>query len=174
MLINDLRELGELIRRRRTERGLSQAELADKVGTTRQWVSRLEKGKNDIGAGRLLAVLDALDLNLDIRSPRHAVTSAPWDAASRSLIAPETLSALSAMADRMRTVNASVLSESRLSGLRSVLAGQAQDSRFYGLEAARSLMLEASERLAEQKAATQPNFGEPLKPKNSGPGDATT
>ena len=70
VLINDLAELGALIRRRRTELSLSQSELADMVETTRQWVSRLEKNKNDIGTARLLAVLDALELNLDIRPPQ--------------------------------------------------------------------------------------------------------
>lgn len=70
MLINDLVELGVLIRRRRIELRLSQTDLAEQTGTTRQWISRLEKGKNDIGTARLLAVLDVLELNLEIRPPR--------------------------------------------------------------------------------------------------------
>ena len=76
MLITDLSELGELIRRRRTELDLSQTELAEQVGATRQWVSRLENGKNDISAQRLLSVIDALDLNLDVRAPRTATPTA--------------------------------------------------------------------------------------------------
>ena len=96
MLINDLVGLGELIRRRRAELSLSQTDLAEQIGTTRQWVSRLEKGKNDIGTARLLAVLDALELNLEIRPPRvvSAVGSAsqtPW---IQSLIAADTVGAL--------------------------------------------------------------------------------
>lgn len=73
MLVNDLNELGELVRRRRTSLGLSQSALAEQIGSTRQWVSRLESGKNDLSAARLLAVLDALELNLDLRPPREAV-----------------------------------------------------------------------------------------------------
>ena len=95
MLINDLVELGALIRRRRTELRLSQTELAEKVGTTRQWLSRLEKGKNDIGTARLLAVLDVLELNLEIRPPRldGAPTAMTDVVQTQSLIPPEILRA---------------------------------------------------------------------------------
>lgn len=87
MLINDLVELGELIRKRRTELDLSQTELAEKVGATRQWVSRLEKGKNDVTALRLLAVIDALELNLDVRAPlRGPVTDYPTSLVPRSTL----------------------------------------------------------------------------------------
>lgn len=174
MLINDLGELGDLIRRRRNQRGLSQTELANLIGTTRQWVSRLEKGKNDIGTARLLAVLDALELNLDIRAPRAAVASAPLEAATQSLISPETLSALRTMADRMRTTSASVLSESYLKGLRSAPESRTQDSRFYGIEAARRQMFEASERISQQKAALhQSSVEQPLN-RTPRPGDDKT
>lgn len=104
VLINDLAELGELIRRRRTDHGLSQNDLADKVGTTRQWVSRLEKGKNDIGTARLLAVLDILELNLEIRPPRleSATTATRQDSGVQSLIASETVLALVQMSEEAR------------------------------------------------------------------------
>lgn len=69
MLITDLAQLGDLVRRRRAALNISQTELAERVGATRQWVSRLENGKHDISTARLFAVLDALELNLDIRPP---------------------------------------------------------------------------------------------------------
>jgi len=102
VLINELTELGELIRRRRTERHLSQTELAEQIGATRQWVSRLEKGKNDIGTARLFAVLNALELNLDIRPPRAGDSSKALDAGAPSLIPPETLRALARLNDHLR------------------------------------------------------------------------
>ncbi|WP_166789849.1 helix-turn-helix transcriptional regulator [Cryobacterium sp. TMT1-2-2] len=96
MLINDLVGLGELIRRRRAELSLSQTDLAEQIGTTRQWVSRLEKGKNDIGTARLLAVLDALELNLEIRPPQpdSAAKVAREGTWRQSLIASDTVRAL--------------------------------------------------------------------------------
>ena len=102
VLINELTQLGELIRLRRTERHLSQTELAEQIGATRQWVSRLEKGKNDIGTARLFAVLDALELNLDVRPPRVGNSSNALDVGAPSLIPPETLHALAQLNDHLR------------------------------------------------------------------------
>jgi len=137
MLINDLVELGELIRRRRAELSLSQTDLAAQIGTTRQWVSRLEKGKNDIGTARLLAVLDALELNLEIRPPRlaSAVGSAsqgPW---IQSLIASDTVGALLQM--RKETTGLSALTTSVDPG---------------DLAAGRRRILEASLKLSQRRA----------------------
>lgn len=79
VLITDHIQLGELVRRRRRKLNLSQSELAEKVGATRQWVSRLEKGKHDISTARLFAVLDALEMNLEIRPPAaNATISVPF------------------------------------------------------------------------------------------------
>jgi transcriptional regulator with XRE-family HTH domain len=75
VLVKDLVQLGELIRGRRIELELSQTELATQVGATRQWISRLEKGRHDISTARLFTLLDALELNLDIRRPRPAGAS---------------------------------------------------------------------------------------------------
>jgi transcriptional regulator with XRE-family HTH domain len=69
MIISDMTHVGDMVRRRRVDRGLSQSELAAMTGTTRQWVSRFEQGKNDVTVGRLLEVAAALDLALDLRSP---------------------------------------------------------------------------------------------------------
>jgi transcriptional regulator with XRE-family HTH domain len=97
VLISDLSELGELIRRRRTELDLSQTELAERVGATRQWVSRLENGRNDISAQRLLAVIDALDLNLDVRAPRTVI---PKETEAGTLVPASTLNAIAHLGDR--------------------------------------------------------------------------
>jgi len=102
MLVTDLAELGELIRRRRTELGLSQTALAEQVGSTRQWVSRLELGKNDISTARLFAVLDALELNLDLRPPR-AMHSMPGSSTTmRSIIPAESLNAIARSVSQLK------------------------------------------------------------------------
>lgn len=77
MIITDMSQVGSIVRQRRTERGLSQTQLALLTGTTRQWVSRFEQGKNDVSVGRLLEVADALDLTLDLRSPRLPLEKSP-------------------------------------------------------------------------------------------------
>ncbi len=60
--IQTTRAFGAAVRRARTDRGLSQAELATRARVSRQWVSELESGKRTVELGRALAVLTALDL----------------------------------------------------------------------------------------------------------------
>lgn len=102
MLITDLAELGELIRRRRTELNLSQTDLATQVGATRQWVSRLEKGKNDINAGRLLAVIGVLDMNLDVRPPQRAARNRTRPFDPTTLIPAGTIDAITRHTDMVK------------------------------------------------------------------------
>ena len=66
-------DLGNVIKDRRGELGLTQAQLADAALLTRQWVSGFENGRNtaSVKFTDLAAMLDALDLELDVR-PRGA------------------------------------------------------------------------------------------------------
>lgn len=57
-------ELGHLITRWRKEAGLSQAALADALGTQQATVSKLEAGIYRLTVVQLFAVLDACRLNL--------------------------------------------------------------------------------------------------------------
>lgn len=99
MIITSSADLGERIRRRRVERGLSQTELAERVDATRQWVSRLEQGRDGAGVQRLLAVLDALDLVWEVRAPSRAPAGQGED--RPSLIPSATFDALGARVERM-------------------------------------------------------------------------
>jgi HTH-type transcriptional regulator / antitoxin HipB len=65
-------ELGGLIRRRRREQGLSQLQLARKVGVSRQWISAMEHGKASAEIGPALRTLTALGLVADIGESRIA------------------------------------------------------------------------------------------------------
>ncbi|MCZ7659360.1 MAG: helix-turn-helix domain-containing protein [Xanthobacteraceae bacterium] len=60
----DLRdaEVGRRVRARRLERGITQTELATRIGVTFQQVQKYEKGVNRIGAGRLQRISEALDV----------------------------------------------------------------------------------------------------------------
>jgi HTH-type transcriptional regulator/antitoxin HipB len=55
--------------------GLSQAELAERVGMTRQWVIGLEKGAPGAALGTVLRTLAELGLALDISVPHQGPQS---------------------------------------------------------------------------------------------------
>jgi transcriptional regulator with XRE-family HTH domain len=55
-----------VVEQRRRERGSTQAELAERVGVSRQWVNALEAAEGNPTFTNLLAVLASLDLSLDI------------------------------------------------------------------------------------------------------------
>ena len=55
-----------LIREARKRRGLTQNELAQRLGTTQSAIARLESGKSDARLGTVLAVVRACDLDLHL------------------------------------------------------------------------------------------------------------
>ena len=60
------RELGLLVRERRHDLRLSQAELAARAGVSRPWLVAVEQGHARAELGKLLALLAELGLNLDL------------------------------------------------------------------------------------------------------------
>jgi len=60
------RDIGATVRRARRARGMTQADLADDLGITRQYLSELENGVDNLYITRLFEVLDRLDLTLRI------------------------------------------------------------------------------------------------------------
>lgn len=56
--------LGKLIHDLREERSISQEELAQKIGTTQSAIARLESGSQNISAGMLSKISEALERNL--------------------------------------------------------------------------------------------------------------
>lgn len=56
------RRLGQRLRARRLETGLSQEKLAELLGLTFQQVQKYEKGVNRMAASRLLEIANALDV----------------------------------------------------------------------------------------------------------------
>ncbi len=55
-------DLGTSVRRRRKALGLSQSDVADLVGVTRQTVGRLENGDPTVAVGTALAIIETLGL----------------------------------------------------------------------------------------------------------------
>ncbi len=62
-------QIGSVIRRARKQRQSSQRELGAKAGLRQETISLIENGQTDTSVGTLLAVLAALDLELQI-APR--------------------------------------------------------------------------------------------------------
>jgi HTH-type transcriptional regulator/antitoxin HipB len=62
--IRTARDIGAAIRERRRQLKLDQAELARRIGTSRQWVVGLEKGRPRAEMALVLRALDALGLRL--------------------------------------------------------------------------------------------------------------
>ena len=61
-----VRSVGALVRDQRKQRGLSQGQLAEKVGVSRLWVGHLEKGKESVELGLVLRTLRVLELAVDV------------------------------------------------------------------------------------------------------------
>lgn len=55
---------GEVLRDRRKELGLTQKELAERIGRERSYISRLEKGETDLQLSSFLRIADALGIML--------------------------------------------------------------------------------------------------------------
>lgn len=63
-----LPRLGSAITALRRDRSLTQAELAQRAGVSRAWLSSAENGRTEgLDVGRVMRVLDALDASLTIR-----------------------------------------------------------------------------------------------------------
>ncbi|MEG2063528.1 MAG: helix-turn-helix transcriptional regulator [Alistipes sp.] len=58
---------GEILRDRRKALKLSQATLAEKVGTQQSYIARIEKGEVDIQLSSLLKIAGVLGLNLQLQ-----------------------------------------------------------------------------------------------------------
>ncbi|HYB25463.1 MAG TPA: helix-turn-helix domain-containing protein [Solirubrobacteraceae bacterium] len=66
MRVNTINDLSAALRGRRLALDLTQAELARRAGVSRQWLNELERGKSTAELGLVLAVIDALGLELEI------------------------------------------------------------------------------------------------------------
>lgn len=62
-------KLGQMIKEARKAQGLSQMDLQDLSGVSASVLYKIEKGRIDIAFGSLLAVADALGIELKAKSP---------------------------------------------------------------------------------------------------------
>ncbi|MHB1446391.1 MAG: helix-turn-helix domain-containing protein [Acidimicrobiales bacterium] len=64
------------VRGRRTDLGLNQAELAERVGVSRKWIYEFEAGKPRAEFVLVMRVLDELGLALDVSEAGTSMASA--------------------------------------------------------------------------------------------------
>jgi transcriptional regulator with XRE-family HTH domain len=65
MIVRTTREIGLLVRDRRQATGLTQAQLAEQAGSSREWVRLLESGRPRLDLGLTLRALSAVGIVLD-------------------------------------------------------------------------------------------------------------
>ena len=68
MQVRTIHDVASLVRGRRRDLGWSQAELARRVGRSRKWIGEVEAAKGSVELGGVLAVLDALGVQLTDRA----------------------------------------------------------------------------------------------------------
>lgn len=78
MRVRRVEDFGAIARQRRRDLGLSQAQVAERAGVTRQWLVGFEKGNSEVSLSKAFAVLR--ELNLDVRTdPAEAHTATIHD-----------------------------------------------------------------------------------------------
>ena len=70
-------ELGAYIMNVRRAQGLSQEELAERLGVSRVWVGQIERGKASPRLDLILRTLNELEITLSVSAEGETVTSAP-------------------------------------------------------------------------------------------------
>ena len=79
IVLHSVTELGAAIRDRRRSLGLSQQELADRAGASRQWIVGIEAGRERAEVGLLLRALGALGLAMSLDDGEmHDVGGDSW------------------------------------------------------------------------------------------------
>ncbi|MGP7959596.1 helix-turn-helix transcriptional regulator [Sanguibacter sp. A247] len=66
MRISTAADLGALARQARLDKGMTQSDLAEKIGTSRQWVAQFESGAPNVRLELVLGALRALELRVDV------------------------------------------------------------------------------------------------------------
>jgi y4mF family transcriptional regulator len=77
MKVRSINDLAAVVRGRRRDLGLSQAELAVRAGVSRKWIYQFESGKPTADLRLILRVLDALGLILDVTYDAQAAAGSP-------------------------------------------------------------------------------------------------
>lgn len=61
--------VGQMICDARKHESITQSQLADRIGSSKSYISRIEKGQIEPGAGTFLRIIEALGLRFEIVKP---------------------------------------------------------------------------------------------------------
>lgn len=61
--------VGQIIIDARKQEGMTQSELAERIGASKSYISRVEKGQIEPGAGTFFRIIEALGLRVEIVKP---------------------------------------------------------------------------------------------------------
>ena len=64
-LVRDGKALGRLVRQRRKELGLTQADLAEATGYSKRLIGELENGRDTVGVGKILWICDNIGMDIE-------------------------------------------------------------------------------------------------------------
>lgn len=82
MKVTTATDLGNLVREARLAAGLTQGQLARQAGASRLWVNQVESGHPGASVGKVLRLLTALNLRMDV-APSQTSTSRLVDLRNR-------------------------------------------------------------------------------------------
>jgi HTH-type transcriptional regulator/antitoxin HipB len=75
MRVSAAADIGTITRQRRQELGLSQVDLAQRAGVTRQWLTRFEHGNTQVSLAKTLTILRELGLAVRVDAPDDAAAA---------------------------------------------------------------------------------------------------
>ena len=98
-------DIGAAIRAARTARGMTQQDLASKIGVTFQQLQKYETASNRISTARLMDIAEALDMAVGEFLPSMAATSASAEVSAPDLAKLISLYLRLAPADQQRMLD---------------------------------------------------------------------
>ena len=75
MRVNTATELGHLVRDKRKQQNLTQAQLANKIGVSRKWLIDLESGKATAEVSLVLRTLRSLGIEMEVKDRTSRVVT---------------------------------------------------------------------------------------------------
>jgi len=64
--MNHWKQIGQMVKLNRQNRGLTQTQLGEQIGATKQFISNFEQGYKKCSVDKLVEIATALDCYLDI------------------------------------------------------------------------------------------------------------
>jgi HTH-type transcriptional regulator / antitoxin HipB len=85
-MLKTTQDVATAVRQARKERGLTQAQLAQRAGVGRDWLVRLEKGNPRLELSKVLDTFTALGLSLSVEAmPTHESEPDPFASVTKAL-----------------------------------------------------------------------------------------